>query len=115
MTNIIIEKYIKPLNRTFINATCNHEIEFIIVGGAAVAFYGCRSADEVDDLDLMVNPTLDNEKKLICLFKTIGIDSTEVRLAGPKFRQIIVKSTFYLDILTPPTEDINFIELLQRS
>lgn len=105
----------KHVNNEFISKAVKNEIEFFVVGGTATAFYGCRNRDEVDDLDLLINPTSTNEKKLRNLLRSLKhpINDPEDVLTKSKVR-IPLKKTFYLEILTPPYEGYCFNEIERR-
>ena len=89
---------------------------FLVVGGAAVAVHGCRAPHEVDDLDLLIEPTLENAELVVgvlpaggaqALFEPIALTRPlqHIRIRGLQGR---------LDILTPGP-GIRFRDLLERS
>jgi hypothetical protein len=88
-----------------------------VVGGLAVVFYRCRDPLKVDDLDLLLNPSLENAGRFIeyCWPRDLIPRPTVAQVARPNL-QIPIKyiPVFYLDILTP-REDIGFDELSGRS
>lgn len=73
------------------------------MGGLACVFYGCRDPFEVDDLDLMLRPTIGNIKRFLSALASAGINAPAAAsaLARPGV-QIPLKREFYLDVLTPP-------------
>jgi len=103
------------IGRSFICKACEHKIEFLIVGGTAVAYYGCRNYDKVNDLDLMINPTQNNAERIINLLNSQGLKCnwTVDDVIMPN-KHIPLKSFFDLDILTPPNQ-IDFNTLIMRS
>ena len=61
----------------------NHDVEYLIVGGLAVSYYYPQRA--VGDLDLLVNPTLENSKKVRSALISLGMnDFNHTKLAKPK-------------------------------
>jgi len=57
----------------------------LIVGGVAIAAHGCRDIANVDDLDLLIEPTVENGQKLLVALAVaqvssivIGVRSTTV-------------------------------------
>ena len=71
-----------------------HGVEYLIVGGTAVGFYGYyRGSTSSDgsllgkhDLDFWYNPTLENYYKLLDAFENLGVDVSKHRngIAVPK-------------------------------
>lgn len=62
--------YIKLLNR--------HEVEYMLVGGMAVNFYGYRRS--TGDMDLFVNPTEENHIKLRRVHAEFGMHMGEMEI-----------------------------------
>jgi hypothetical protein len=64
-----------------------HEVQFMIVGGAAVALYGYYRQSislagviaDKPDLDFWYNPTYENYFRLLNAFKALGLDVTEFK------------------------------------
>lgn len=90
-------------NADFIRALNAESVEFIVVGGLAVAYHGCRDIFEVDDLDLMLCPEEMNIQRFISALAELGLrDSLSPSELAKANVQIPFKHDFYLDILTPP-------------
>jgi hypothetical protein len=102
-------------NANFVSHLIKNEVEFIVVGGIAVVYHGCRNPMEVDDLDILINPTLDNAERFIESLPELNLKPPfkATDIAKPKV-QIPIKKIYYLDVLTPP-EGIEFVELMDRS
>jgi hypothetical protein len=83
-----------------------HSIEYLVIGGAAVALHGYERLSKdpsgkdatVDDLDFWYNPTYDNYFKLLTALENLGEDVSDFkaekapnpkksffRLQGPKY------------------------------
>jgi predicted nucleotidyltransferase len=62
--------YIKLLNK--------HEVEYMLVGGMAVNFYGYRRS--TGDMDLFVNPTEENHTKLRRVHAEFGMHMGEMEI-----------------------------------
>lgn len=92
-------------NGELVRALAAHDVRFLIVGGMAVAFYGCREPDEVNDLDLLLDPDQTNVDRFRLALAAEGGDVNwdMRRLCKPKV-QMPLKSDFYVDILTPDKE-----------
>ena len=72
--------------RDFIQALNNSDVEYVLVGGMAVILHGyVRSTG---DMDIWVNPTPSNYKKLVKAFHEFGMpvfDMTEENFTGDEF------------------------------
>jgi hypothetical protein len=75
-------------------------VDFVVVGGLAVAWY-CSSR-EADDMDLMLNPTLQNSQKCGEALEKIGCYGFVDDSFSMNGVQACLKSKFYADLLTPP-------------
>jgi hypothetical protein len=56
------------------------EVEFLIVGGYAVAFHGAPRF--TGDLDLLIRPTLDHINRMLAAFQDFGFPAFEVTAYG---------------------------------
>jgi hypothetical protein len=90
-------------NCEFIRRLNANEIMFVIVGGAALAAHGCREWEEVDDLDIVIEPTTGNAEKLIDVLVAchIGFPHPVASLAKPGVQMPVKAFHYYLDVLTP--------------
>ena len=57
--------------RDFIKALNNQQVEYILVGGYSVILHGY--ARTTGDMDIWVNPTIDNYKRLVNAFQEFGM------------------------------------------
>ena len=90
-------------NQQFLDMAISNGVDFIVIGSVAVAYYGCRELDEINDLDLLINPIEENGKKVINTLSDmhISINCSPSELEKPG-KQIPVKCQFCeVDILTP--------------
>ena len=90
-------------NQQFLDTSIKNRVDFIVIGSVAVAYYRCRELDEINDLDLLINPTKENGKKVISTLSEmhINVDCQSSELEKP-WKQISVKCIFCeVDILTP--------------
>jgi hypothetical protein len=81
MANIFNEHF-----RDFIQALNENEVEYILVGGMAVILHGYVRG--TGDMDIWVNKTKDNYKKLVNAFTQFGMpvfDMTEKAFLGNEF------------------------------
>lgn len=113
-------------NADFVRMLVNAQVEFLVVGGLAVVFHKCRDPQKVDDLDLLLNPSVENAERFVNVLSSPNLKKlynleelqplpSVPQLARPnldiplKFDQM-----FCMDVLTPP-EEVNFSELFSRS
>lgn len=97
-------------NQELIDSLALLEARFIVIGGLAVHYH--VPTRQVDDLDLLIEPSVTNAQKLIetiSLCPLINHSITVNQLIQPQKIQIPLKIYFYADILTPGS-DINFDE-----
>jgi hypothetical protein len=112
-------------NSDLVRMLVKAQVEFLLVGGLAVEFHKCRDPEKVDDLDLLLNPSVENAerfrgilsspdlKKLYNLEELYPLPSVS-QLAGPNFQMPLkLEPMFCMDFFTPP-QDINFSDLYSR-
>lgn len=94
-------------------------VEYLVIGSVARSHY--RDVDRVDDLDLLVNPTLENSERAVCAIHEVyeRILSGGIKKIDPKFfakpLAMLRKSPhLYADILTP-VESFSFFVAFSRS
>ena len=81
MANIFNEHF-----RNFIQALNENDVEYVLVGGMAVILHGYVRG--TGDMDIWVNKTTDNYKKLVKAFTQFGMpvfDMTEKAFLGNEF------------------------------
>jgi len=108
---------VKANNARLIQLFCEAKVQFIVIGGAAVAIHGCREITSVNDLDLLVSPTEDNAKKILSAFKAAQIEFPEhysSKLTQSAI-QIPIKNYMYHAELLTPLNVIDFEEMLKAS
>jgi hypothetical protein len=52
-----------------------HDVDFVLIGGHAVVFYGVRRTTA--DIDILVRPTLEN--KILKAFKSLKLETEEIQ------------------------------------
>ena len=62
--------------RDFINALNKHDVEYMLVGGYAVILNGYRRS--TGDMDIWVNVTPENHKKLVKAFLSFGLPTADI-------------------------------------
>lgn len=71
MANIFNEDF-----RDFIDALNKQEVEYLLVGGYAVILHGYRRS--TGDMDVWVNVTSENHKKLIKAYLSFGLPTSDI-------------------------------------
>jgi hypothetical protein len=95
-------------NTDFLAALIQHQVRFLIVGGVAVKFYADER--EADDLDLLMESTEENVKRLALVlneFPMVGNVFSLDNAMSETPQHLPLKSDVYIDILTTGNE-INF-------
>ena len=100
-------------NESFVQLCIKEQIDFLLIGGAAVLHHGCRCADDgVAEIDLLVGTSPANAEKLMRVINQVlagaGLtpEFTDKELQLPN-RHLPLKSsrhTYNLDILTARKE-----------
>jgi len=107
---------IKANDLSIISALNDAGVRFIVIGGVAVQYFGCREWHDVDDLDLLIDSDLETAKKLVGALNGLGASvhfSTET-IARPANQLQIKRAPFYTDILTA-TSDQEFEVMFSNS
>lgn len=87
-----------------LQALQKNRVEFLVVGGTALAFYGDRDLTDVRDLDLLVNPSTENILQLRTALADIGMFANDDEGAWHRRfnRHIPLKNpSYFCDLLTP--------------
>jgi len=63
----------KADNRRLVQSLLTHQVPFVIIGGTAIAANGARDPIDVDDLDLLIPPTLGAAEKTCAALMALGI------------------------------------------
>jgi predicted nucleotidyltransferase len=91
-------------------------VSFLLVGGAAVAFYGCRADRYLPELDILIDPAIENAERVMAVLSAMGVQLwiNAKDLAGPKKQLPVKQLLFDMDILTPAADE-NFSAILAQS
>ena len=73
-------------NADLLQRLTDREVSFLLVGGAAVAFYGCRKDRHLPELDILIDPTIENAERVMVVLSAAGMQLwiSAQDLAGPK-------------------------------
>lgn len=107
---------LKADNAKLVGHFCQARVEFLIVGGTAMALHGCRDLAETNDLDLLVAPTIENAHRVISALSAaqVPLCARAESLAKPAVQVPIKSMRYFAEILTP-REGFNFGEMLKAS
>src|SRR6266446_1278160 len=91
-------------------------VSFVLVGGGAVAAYGCRDDLYLPELDILIDPAIENAERVIGVLSAAEVQLwvRAADLAGPKKQLPVKQLLFDMDILTPAADE-NFPAILERS
>jgi predicted nucleotidyltransferase len=89
----------------FLSALYKRKVEFIIVGGAAVNYYGYSRA--TGDLDIWLKDNLQNRQNLVSALNDYGIKGSEFFLKHPLivgFAEVMMDNGVYVDLMAELTK-----------
>jgi len=115
--------YINPSDMNRIGDTLTHfganeelirvfkvsEVEFIVIGGLAVAWY-C-SDRQADDMDLLVNPTPENSARISQALNGLHMSGYSAASFTQPGLQVPLKHIYYAELLTPKNEGLTYSEV----
>lgn len=93
-------------NEAIVRAFERFGVDFLVVGGLAIAWY-CPSR-QADDMDLLVNPTPDNSVKVSIALGSLGLSGFGPESFSRPGVQAQLKPRHYADIITPARDGISF-------
>ena len=100
-------------NEELVRALVAENVDFVLVGGLAVAWY-CE-ARQADDLDLLVAPTPENSERIHRALLSLNLSNCNVdSFAKPAVRARL-EQRYHAELLTPSTGGPNYAEIVQSS
>lgn len=108
--------YAKAENEKLLQHLHGAGVDFLVIGGAAVAFHGCREDGQYDDLDLLIAPTIENAKKVVNALIAAGVplSASPEGLAKPAMQVPVKTWQYWAEILTP-RQGIDFDSIAQSA
>jgi hypothetical protein len=100
-------------NKEIILEFNKNDVEFLLIGGLAISWY-CPTR-VVDDMDILVNPTKLNSKKIFNSLLNINCRLDDEMSFAAEGVQLPLKNHYYVDIITPPKNGFAFSEVYQDS
>lgn len=103
-------------NANLVRELTRSAVAFLVVGGYAVAWHKCRDIERIDDLDLLLDPALENVQKFVdAVSRVDSLTQISAQSVAKHDLHVRIKNhAFYLDVLTPK-KDVDFQALLSRS
>src|SRR5688572_8861775 len=100
-------------NEELVRALVAHNVDFVLIGGLAIAWY-CDSR-QADDMDLLVSPTLENSSRIHDALVSLNIS----RFAADSFAKTAVQARieerYYAELLTPSAGGPTYQEIVQSA
>lgn len=97
-------------NEDLVRAFVGGAVEFIVVGGLAVSWY-CPDR-QADDMDLLVDSTPDNSKRISAALSSLGLNGHDADSFARPDLQVPIKGHYYAELLTPKKEGPSFAEVV---
>ena len=103
--------YAKSGSEELVRLFQQHGVRFIVVGGTAVAFYGCRDPLEVDDFDVLIDPTIANAERVLAALASgfLRVPFDVEALARPRVQLPLKVLHCWADILTPEHSEFDLL------
>ena len=98
--------YCTGSNEEIIVAFSERAVEFVVIGGLAVAWY-C-SARQADDMDLLVSPSPENSARIFQALSRLGLTGFTDSSFSKLGLQVPLKERHYAELLTPRKDGPTF-------
>jgi hypothetical protein len=100
-------------NKDLLSAFVFCSVEFVLIGGLAVAWY-C-SERKADDMDLLINPTSENSARISRALQSLELQGfTDQSFTKPGL-QVSLKQVHYAELLTPRREGPSYSEASEEA
>ncbi|MRR49488.1 MAG: hypothetical protein EG825_01010 [Rhodocyclaceae bacterium] len=113
MTRIGDNLHCTGSNKEIIEVFSEYGVEFILVGGLAVSWY-CADR-QADDMDLLVNPTIENSGRIARALSRLRYTFTDPQSFCFPGLQVPLKHIHYAELLTPHIDGPNFAALAKQA
>ena len=100
-------------NEGLVRGLVDAGVEFVVVGGLAVAWY-CASR-QADDMDLLVNPTPENSSRIASVLGDLNVRGFVADSFARLGLQVPLKQTYYAELLTPEKGGATYAEIADTS
>ncbi|MBC7839439.1 MAG: hypothetical protein H7Y39_12465 [Nitrospiraceae bacterium] len=96
-------------NEELVRAFAASDVEFVVIGGLAVAWY-CADR-QADDMDLLVNPTPENSARISRALDGLHMNGFTLVSFTKLGLQVPLKQLYYADLLTPQKNGLTYLEV----
>ena len=96
-------------NKEIVRAFKDNGVEFILIGGLAIAWY-CADR-QADDMDFLVNPTPENSARIFRALDSLHITGYAADSFTKPGLQVPVKQIYYAELLTPREDGPTYSEV----
>lgn len=100
-------------NEELIRSFTSASVEFVVIGGLAVAWY-CIDR-QADDMDLMINPTIQNSHRVAAALGSLGLVGFSPEAFVASGLQVSIKSRHYADLLTPRSDAPTYADTAKKA
>ncbi len=100
-------------NAELVSALVTHHVDFVLIGGLAIAWY-CESR-QADDMDLLVSPTLENSSRIYDSLASLHLANFAVDSFAKAAVQAKIKDRYYAELLTPSPGGPTFEQIAQSA
>jgi hypothetical protein len=97
-------------NEVLIRAFVARNVEFVIIGGLAVAWY-CASR-QADDMDLFINNTPENSERIFQSLISLNLRNFAPDSFVKLGLQVQLKQTYYAELLTAKKDGLTYAEVV---
>jgi hypothetical protein len=100
-------------NEEIVRALVTYDVDFVLIGGLAVAWY-CSSR-QADDMDLLVSPSLENSSRIFNALVSLNLTDFAVDSFAKTAVQARIKDRYYAELLTPSATGPTYEEVVQSA
>jgi hypothetical protein len=100
-------------NEELVRALLANEVDFVLIGGLAVAWY-CESR-QADDMDLLVAPTIENSSRIHNALASLHLANFAVDAFAKDAVQAKITDRYYAELLTPSPGGPAYREIVQSA
>ena len=100
-------------NKEIVQVFSELGVEFVLIGGLAVAWY-CADR-QADDMDLLVNPTEENAIRICQALSRLRYSFIDPKSLCRPGVQVPLKQNHYAELLTPRTDGPSYESVVQHA
>ena len=104
----------KASNLCLVNKLTTAGVEFVVIGGTALAYHGLRDVADVDDLDLFLEANITNANGIKSVLESRLYQFSSDKLMNPGTKVPLKDMHFYAELLLA-TSDINIDDILDSA